>query len=320
MTAPAEAATEVLTVGESMVSFRVPGPLAQGGTATIHLAGAESNVAIGLARLGHRAAWAGRVGDDEFGQLVLRQLRAEGVGTAGARTDRDRPTGLMFLERRAADVARVAYRRAGSAGSALAVADLEGALTPPPRLLHLTGITPALSATARECVEWLLPAARQAGVGVSFDVNHRARLWSREQAREVLTPLAAQADLVVASEDELDLVAPGDEQAAAARLLGAGVAEVVVKRGSRGSTAWTADGRLDQPALAVTAVDTVGAGDAFTAGYLSALLDGLDVAERLRRGTCCGAFAVSTAGDWEGLPRREELRVFDAHDPEATLR
>ncbi|MGY2745075.1 carbohydrate kinase family protein [Arthrobacter sp. UYCu723] len=154
---------------------------------------------------------------------------------------------------------------------------------------------------------------------VSLDVNYRSKLWSREEARAVLTPLARHASILVASDDELGLVASAPdgsrdpdagETAMAAELLDRGVSEVVVKRGAAGAGVHTADGRWEAPAVPVTSIDTVGAGDAFTAGYLSALLDGADVAGRLQRGALAGAFAVSTAGDWEGLPRRDELALL----------
>ncbi|PZG01139.1 sugar kinase [Micromonospora deserti] len=288
----------------------------------MHLAGAECNVAIGLARLGHRAAWAGRVSDDELGEFVLRQLRAEGVDTDGATRDPDRPAGLMFLERRTADVTRVRYHRAGSAGSALSTDQLRGPLAAGARLLHLTGITPALSDSARAAVTWAAQAASRSGIHVSLDVNHRARLWSRDAARAALAPLAAHASLVIASADELDLVAEAgsDEDTAVAGLLRRGVETVLVKLGADGARAYTREGVRHAPAVAVTAVDTVGAGDAFTAGYLSGYLDGLDLADRLRRAVTVGAFAVACHGDWEGLPRRDELPMIDGRPAGSTLR
>jgi 2-dehydro-3-deoxygluconokinase len=313
-------AVEVLTFGESMVSFRADGPLTQGGQQAVRLAGAESNVAIGLSRLGHGVAWAGRVGDDSFGRLVLRQLRAEGVDTRYAVVDGERPTGLMFVEQRTADLVSVEYRRAGSAGSAVHKDDLADALEAGARVLHVTGITPALSEAAADAVAWAVETASAAGVFVSLDVNFRSRLWNRERAREVLTPLAACAALVVASDDELDLVAGGDEDEAVATLLAGGVQQVAVKRGHLGASVHTATGRVDIPAVAVTAIDPIGAGDAFTAGFLSGVLDGLGHDACLARGATTGAFAVSTRGDWEGSPTRAELALLDQHTPGATVR
>lgn len=314
------AAPDVLTAGESMVSFRAAGPFALGAPVTPRLAGAESNVAIGLARLGHRAAWAGRVGADPFGDLVLRELAAEGVATTHAVRDPKRPTGLMFLEQRTADVTRVEYHRAGSAGSRLSAVDLQAAVAAPPQVLHLTGITPALSETARDAVQIAAESASAAGVLVSLDINYRARLWSRAEARGALQRLTRRARLVIASDDELDLVGDGEEAGVVEELFARNVEEVAVKRGSAGATLWTRDQRHDVEAVRVTAVDTVGAGDAFSAGLLSGILDGLAPLARLERAATLGAFAVSTAGDWEGLPRRSELHLLEGHRSGDTLR
>ncbi|WP_307857166.1 sugar kinase [Pseudarthrobacter albicanus] len=333
------AGVDLLTFGEAMVSLRSAGPLSAGGSLAMHVAGAESNVAVGVARLGHSVTWAGVVGDDPHGQFILRQLRSEGIGVQH-REDAARSTGVMFLEQRTGDVTRAFYYRAGSAGSTLGRDDVERAFGAVAgagagaRVLHLTGITAALSPESRRAVEYAAERAAGEGMVVSLDVNYRGKLWSRDEARAVLTPLARHASILIASDDELGLVAsapdapadsdagsdageaggPGNSDAAeaamAARLLERGVKEVVVKRGAAGAGVHTADGRWEAPAVPVTSIDTVGAGDAFTAGYLSALLDGEDVAGRLQRGILAGAFAVSTAGDWEGLPRSGELALL----------
>ncbi|MEQ3549027.1 sugar kinase [Pseudonocardia nematodicida] len=297
----------VVTIGETMVALRGAGLMRLGSGFHTSIAGAESNVAIGLARLGHPVTWAGRVGDDEGGELILRVLRAEGVETTVA-TRGPGPTGLVLFEQRLPGVARVQYYRRESAGSALCPADVVEAVTPGTRLLHVTGITPALGAQPRAAVEAAVARARELAVPVSLDVNHRSRLWSAERASEVLTPLAGAADVVIGSDDELDLVG------GAGRLLEAGVAEVVTKLGADGASLRTADGRWTAPGNRVAVVDAVGAGDAFTAGYLSARLDGLAPADRLARGNACGAFAVATAGDWEGLPTRPDLPLVARED------
>ncbi len=325
--AAAPQAVDLLTFGESMVSLRSAGPLSAGGSLGMHVAGAESNVAVGVARLGHSVTWVGVVGADPHGEYIVRQLRAEGIGLRH-RVDAGRSTGVMFLEQRTADVTRAFYYRAGSAGSTLGREDLDRALSAGARILHLTGITAALSPDARKAVEYAAERAAAEGMEVSLDVNYRSKLWSREEARAVLTLLARHASIVIASDDELGLVADvradsagaDSETAVAAELLGRGVREVVVKRGAAGAGVHTAEGRWEAPAVPVTSIDTVGAGDAFTAGYLSALLDGADVAGRLHRGALAGAFAVSTAGDWEGLPARTELALLGATPSGTTQR
>ncbi len=310
---------DVATLGETMVSLRTATPLRLGGSLTMNVAGSESNVAIGLARLGHTVRWGGRVGQDEVGDFVLRTLRAESVMVDTVAVDADRPTGLMLAERRVGDVSRVSYYRTGSAGSRLSTADAAACLAEAPRILHVTGITPALSASAADAVVEVVRLARRAGALVSVDVNYRSRLWKVDQARPVLSALARSADIVVASEDELALVAQGPEAEAAAELAEAGVGRLVVTRGARGASLLL-DGETHHcPSVQVAVRDTIGAGDAFVAGFLSGVLDGLSPQRCLHRGTVTGAFAVATVGDWEGLPSRAELGLLDT-EPGATLR
>jgi len=316
VTAPAPA--DVVTFGETMAALRAQGALRLGGNLGLSVAGAESNVAIGLARLGHRVRWAGRVGADELGALVLRTLRAEGIDTDHAVVDDSgRPTGLLLTEPRLGTLTRVSYYRAGSAGSVVSPADVLSALAPGSRVLHLTGITPALGPSAADAVLAAATTAREAGITVCLDVNHRSRLWTTDRARTALRPLLPHTDLLIASEDELPLVQerPGaGESEAVHSILAAGVGEVVVKRGARGATSFTAEGTTDRAARQVDAVDLVGAGDAFVAGYLSGLLDGTDIPARLHRAVTTAAFAVATRGDWEGLPTRDELGLLDEAD------
>lgn len=310
---------DVLTFGESMASVRVGGRMRTGGPAELTTAGAESNVAIGLARLGHSVRYAGRIGDDETGVLVTRTLRAEGVDVEHLRPDPERPTGLLLVERRIGDTSNVVYHRAGSAASALTAHDLDAALDGRCRILHASGITPALSPSAAEATEHALRRARDAGALVVFDVNYRGKLWSRDDAAAVLAPLARLADVVLASDGELELAAGASDEAGVRTLLDAGVGRVVVKRGGHGAALHTRDGRIDQPALRVDVVDSIGAGDAFAAGFLSALLDELDDAAALARAITTGAFAVAAAGDWNGAPTRDELGLLD-HGEGTTLR
>ncbi|MGP4115102.1 sugar kinase [Streptomyces sp. 4N509B] len=320
-------AVDVLTFGEAMLSLQAEGALSVGGAARVTVAGAESNVAVGLARLGHRVSWAGRLGADEPGRLVRRALRGEGVETRHVTTDPEAPTGAMLRERRVADIARVQYWRAGSAASRLRFAHLLPALEDGARVLHLTGITCALGDGPLGAVREAADHARRRGWTVALDVNHRARLWTAADAATALRPLLGSVDVLIASEDEMPLVAdvdggPREEEEArrARRLFDAGVGEVLVKRGAAGATRYAPDGHpVHCPAQPVPVADTVGAGDAFCAGYLSGLLDGLDPGRRLRRATTTAAFAVATPGDWEGLPHRDELPLLDA-EPGSALR
>lgn len=295
-----------------MVAVRMLGRTRTGGPATVSVAGSESNVAIGLARLGHAAAWVGAVGADELGELVLRTLRGEGVDVSHVHRHAGRPTGVMVREQRTAEAVHVDYARAGSAGAHPALSTVRTALAAGADHLHVSGVTAALSAEAAETTAAALRLARTAGVPTSLDVNHRARLWDKARAQHVLGPLVRDVDVLFASVDELPLVLPDG-------LAPDGPLEVVITDGARGATVRCAGQDTTLPANPVVAVDVVGAGDAFVAGYLSARLDGLSPPGRLRRGTDVAGIAVGSHGDWEGLPTREELVVLTAaHD--GTLR
>ena len=304
---------DAVTLGESLglVMGEPAAPLRAGSPTRFSFAGAESNVAIGLARLGHTVAFVSRVGNDLVGRMITESLQGEGVDVSGVVVDEQAPTALMVRQHRTADALSVLYYRDGAAGSRLRpadVPDLSGA-----RLLHVTGITPALSASARETVSAAVRAAREAGVVVSLDVNHRSLLWTSAEAGAALAPLLDAVDIVFGGDDELLALAQradDDVDLAVKHILQQRPSVVVRKRGADGATAYGEFGAIEAPALPVTAVDPVGAGDAFVAGFLSGLLDDVDPAGCLDRAIECGAFAVSVHGDWEGAARRSELGML----------
>ncbi|GAA0438451.1 sugar kinase [Acrocarpospora corrugata] len=267
-------------------------------TARLDVEGAELTVAVGLARLGHSVEFLGRVSDDEIGVRTLTVLRGEGIGTGHMRVDETASSGIVLRQRRIGRVAHAVHYREGSAGSRLSTGDVPAGAIQSARILHVTGITPALSGFTWSAVHHAVKLAKDAGVLVSVDVNHRAYLWETvEEAREGLTELARSADVLFANQDELDLV---DTAIGSLR-------ELVVTRGSKGASA-TVDGfRYDTQAAPVTVVDPTEVGGAFVAGYLSALLDDSHPSDRLKRGIALAAFAVASPSTWQGLPTRDEL-------------
>jgi 2-dehydro-3-deoxygluconokinase len=292
------------------------GPLHHVLTLRLRMAGAESNVAIGIRRLGVPAAWIGRLGNDEVGDLIERELRAEGV-RAVVRRD-DAPTGLMLKTARAGDLTTVSYYRSGSAGSRLGPEDLDEDLIAGAAVLHVTGITPALGERPAAAVRTAIGYARAHGVPVSLDVNYRAALWDTVTAGRVVRELAEQADVLFAGENEVPVLT-GDHRVRepldlARRLSDLGPREVLVKRGAQGCVALVDGQPYRRDAIAVRSVDPVGAGDAFVAGYLAELVAGRPVGARLDTAVAAGAFAVTVTGDWEGLPTRAELPLLHAAD------
>ncbi|MEY9776455.1 sugar kinase [Arthrobacter sp. MW3 TE3886] len=308
----------VLTFGETMALMRAdqPGPLAHASTMTLGIGGSESNVAVGLRRLGISTVWCGRIGNDALGQLVEREIRAEGVDTR-VTVDDTAPTGLMIKERRTSASQRVTYYRTGSAGSRMSPEDLDAQLISSASLLHVSGITPALSAQAESTLLHAIDVARSAGVPVSFDLNYRGTLWSREAAGGVYRDIISQADIVFAGDDEASIAVGGgsDPEELARRIVALGPREAVIKLGAKGALALVEGELFRQSAVSVEVVDTVGAGDAFVAGYLAEFVAGLGPAERLRTAVATGAFACMVLGDWEGLPRRSELRLLESKEP-----
>ena len=307
----------VITFGETMALIRTvgTGPLAHATTMELGIGGSESNVAVALRRLGTAVTWIGRLGDDSLGDLVERELRAEGVGLHAIR-DPAAPTGLMVKERRTGTATRVWYYRTDSAASRFTIGDVPDTVWNAATLLHVTGITAALSGPAAKATVHYMEHARALGVPVSLDLNYRRALWTAHDARPVYRSLVALADVVFAGRDEAEIaVGDGTSPEIAVRLCELGPAEAVIKLGAAGAYALI-DGRPYQSeAVPVPVVDSVGAGDGFVAGYLAERLAGRGPEDRLRIASAVGAFACTAAGDWEGMPRRDELPLLTASDP-----
>ncbi|WP_030611910.1 sugar kinase [Streptomyces sclerotialus] len=306
---------DVVTFGEvmGMLVAADDGPLADVTHYTRSLAGAEINVATGLVRLGHRAGWVGRVGDDPLGAHALAALRAEGVDTAQVTVDPEARTGFQLKSRVTAGDPEVVYFRRHSAGSRLAPSEATDAYLRGARHLHVTGIPAALSPTARAFTHRAMATARAAGLTVSFDPNLRPALWpDRDEMVRTVNDLAARADWVLPGLDEGRLLTGERAPADVARwYLARGVRRVVLKDGARGADLYdAAGGTWAQPALPVRAVDTVGAGDGFAAGLISAHLDGLGPRASLARAAAVGALATTSHGDRDGLPTRTRLTAF----------
>nr|WP_184965347.1 sugar kinase [Streptomyces echinatus] len=231
---------DVVALGESMVTFLPSraGRLADVPSFHRAIGGAESNVACVLAAAGHSARWVSRVGADGFGQHLVEQITGYGVDTGAVRTDPDRPTGIYFRTAadRDTDAHEVAYYRAGSAASAMSVADVDLAAAWSGRVLHLSGITAALSGTCLELMRELT-APRPGRPLVSFDVNHRPALWPDADGPQVLLELARRADIVFVGADEARR-AWGLHGGRAILEALPGPAVVVVKQGRGGATAF----------------------------------------------------------------------------------
>jgi 2-dehydro-3-deoxygluconokinase len=310
-------ALDVATFGEAMLLLvaQQPGPLEQVQSFSKRTAGAETNVAIGLARLGLRVGWASRLGDDSMGRYLLSEMRREGIDCSHVVCDPAQRTGFQF-KGRVTDGSDppVEYHRKGSAASTMGVDDIDEAWLLSARHLHATGVFAAVSESTREAACRQVELMRRAGRTISFDTNLRPSLWqSPELMRHWVNHLAAQADWVLPGLDEGRMLTGESSPEGIARFyLERGAQLVVVKLGADGAYFEGRHGaaavRGSVPAFPVKqVVDTVGAGDGFAVGVISALLEGRSVQDAARRGAWIGARAVQVPGDTEGLPTRAEL-------------
>jgi len=307
---------DVLTAGEALVLLAAEeaGELHAVERFRRFSAGAELNVAIGLARLGLRVGYLSRLGDDVFGRFIAQVMAREGVVGKFAAVDAGSSNGFM-LKSLAADGAdpQIEYFRRGSAASRMQADDaarLDGTRA---RHLHLTGILPALSPGCGELARTLAQRAREHGSSLSFDPNLRLRLWpDREEMIRTINAFAALSDLVLPGLAEGRLLT-GRERAEdiAAFYLERGAGAVVVKLGPDGAYCADRQGlRTHVPGVPVArVVDTVGAGDGFAVGVVSGLLEGLPLAAAAGRGCAIGARVVQFPGDCDGLPTRAELQA-----------
>jgi len=278
-----------------------------------HAAGAEGSVAIGASMLGCTAGVISRVGNDEFGHFLVGSLRAEGVDTSHVTVDSGFPTAVFFIQRGhpIPNKSEVFYYRKGSAGSRLSTQDIDATYIISSRILHITGVTPALSESARNATIQAIKAAKQGHVIFSLDTNVRTKLWTADDARLSLRPLCESADIVFTSCPDAKIILGPDRPEEIAKLLhAAGVKTVVVKLGERGAFA-SSDGEIaTQPVIPTYVEDPTGAGDAFAATFLATRLKGWRLKDSLRAATATGALVVSVRGDYENIPDTEALQTF----------
>lgn len=295
---------DALTFGEALLGLLAADglPLQAATVFRRTVVGAEFNVAAGLARLGHRVQFAGRVGDDPLGKVIEEVSRAHGIEGHLVR-DESAFTAVLMRDMQACRPTTVGYARSGSAGSRLCIDDLRYCAVETARVIHATGITAVLSPQSLEAVHWAFATAHKAGVLVSFDPNLRWRLMHRVRTRPVLAALLHHVDILVAGADEVAWLADRDDVGdATSWAMDQGPRLVIVKDGARGATATASTGTVQVPALVVDAVDPVGAGDAFVAGLLSGLLNGHTVEQAMTEAHSVAALVVAAPGDTEGLP------------------
>ncbi|MDF2934683.1 MAG: 2-dehydro-3-deoxygluconokinase [Paenibacillaceae bacterium] len=302
---------EVLTFGESMGLLMSAGNKGIEYSATLDksFGGAESNFAIGVARLGHRVGWFGRLGKDPLGLMIQKRIRGEGVDVSRVELTDEAPTGLMLKEA-ISGKSFVYYYRKNSAASLMRPEHLDEDYIKQAKILHVTGITAALSESCRETLWAAIRIAKKHGVKVCFDPNLRLKLWTLEEARSVLLPMAEEADFFLPGLDELKLMYETEDfDEIVARL--SKLRAVSIVKGGDDETYLIENGKVTAIPFfkAERVVDTVGAGDGFCAGFIVGVLKGYELAEAVRLGSLMGSLAVQMEGDWEALPTWEKAQA-----------
>jgi 2-dehydro-3-deoxygluconokinase len=277
-----------------------------------HAAGAGGNVAIGVSRLGCSSGIISRVGNDEFGQFLLGALRVEKVDTSHVLVDTESLTGLFFIQRGypIPDKSEAFYYRRNSAGSRLSATDVDTDYVSSAKILHITGITPALSDSARDATVVAVKAAEGSDVEVSLDTNVRLKLWNKEAARSTLLPLCKTANIVFTSGPDSKIILGEDQPEKIAKILHkTGVKTVIVKLGERGAYASSRGETATQPMIPTYVEDATGAGDAFAAAFLATQLKGWKLKESLRAAAISAALVATIRGDYENIPDMNGLQT-----------
>lgn len=305
---------DVVTIGDGMITFDPShrGPMRFVSTFERKIGGAELNVMLGCARLGLQPGWISKLGNDEFGRHILNTVRGEGVDVQQVRLEDDYATSLNFKEIREDGSSRTFYYRHPSPTEKFSKDNLPFEYVNQAKILHVTGVFPAIVKKNRELVLDLLKFAKEHGIIISFDPNIRLRLWSAEDARETLLNYLPYVNQLLTSKEELEILfETTDDQAIRQKLADYSFDAVVMKDGSNGSY-YLEDGKWVQVKAiqAQKVVDTVGAGDGFDSGYLYGLLQGWSLQERLHFANAVGSMVVQVHGDNEGLPYLEEVEAF----------
>lgn len=307
-----ESAPRLITIGETMMMVAPAGAesLLVAEDVRLHAGGAESNVACHAAHLGIPTAWVSALGDDVLGHRIHGAIEGHGVDTRWVTFDRMSPTGVYFKD----PGNGVLYYRSGSAASRMNPATLEAIPLEDADIVHLSGITPALSTDCAALVDAVFARVAAGRGTLSFDVNYRAALWPAGSAASRLLELANRADVVFVGRDEAESLW-GCSTATDVRALLPHPGRLVVKDGDIGATEFTAEASTFEPAIVTEVLEAVGAGDAFAAGYLAALLHGRPTRDRLRAGHERAHLVLQSTSDFVTEPVTTTATASDAgHD------
>lgn len=303
--------SEVITIGETMAA------LTPKGTGYLHymkdyemrIAGAESNLAIGVCKLGHSASWISSLGDDELGYFVNNNIRAEGVDTHYVQFDMEHRTGVMFKQVLPGKETSVFYYRENSAAANMKAESLTEEMFTGGKILHVTGITPVLSKDCEEMIYRAVELGRKAGLKISFDPNIRKKLWKDKDYTAVLQKIVAYTSILMLGLEEAEVLYGTTEKEEIIRKFfeNPEAEYIAIKDGSKGAYVADRSGGFVIPPHPCNPIDPIGAGDAFNSGFLCGLLDGKSVKEAGEIAGIAGALATESYGDIEGYPTKENM-------------
>lgn len=308
---------QLVTIGETMVSF-VPQsnePLRYGTTLKMCIAGAESNTAVGIQKLGGTASFITRLGDDCFGQYILRMIRAEGVDTAHIKFDPEHPTGIMFKEPLPNQETAVHYYRLDSAASHMTPDDIPEDSIKSAEIFHFSGITPILGKSCRDTIYSAIETARSGKTAISFDPNIRKKLWKNQDYTPLMKELASMSDYVLLGLEEAAVLYGTKEisRIISSVFSSSSVRFLAVKNGSAGAWVCDSDHTFFIPPVDCRCIEPTGAGDAFNAGFLSGILKSKPLEICGTIAAVCGSKATETPGDIESLITERELNDILNH-------
>jgi len=305
---------DVITIGDGMITFNpvTTGPMRFVEKYIKKLGGAELNFAIGCARLGIKTGWISRLGNDEFGRYIYNYVRGEGIDVSQVKLVDGYPTSLNFKEIMEDGSGRTFYYRKDSPTFTLTPEQLDENYFKQAKLLHVTGVFPAIGGKNFQVAMKAINLAKENGLLISFDPNIRLKLWSKEKAKESLLQFLPYVDIVLTGEDEAEiLLGVTEHKKVIEKFKSFGVKYVVIKRGENGSIGFSPDEYIEAEAIKPRKiVDTVGAGDGFDAGFIYGILNGWDLNRSLRFANAIGSMVVSVSGDNEGLPYYDDVLAF----------
>jgi sugar/nucleoside kinase (ribokinase family) len=314
---------DFVSIGEVMIQLNsiTPGPLRYARYFEVHVAGSEANIMVGLSKLGYRTGLITRIGRDEFGEMILRTLRGEGIDTTHVKFMDNVPTGIYFVQRHypIPGKSTVFYYRHLSAASYMDEGDVDEEYIGSSRALFLTGITPALSDSCYRAFRKAIDAARSRDIDIILDTNIRMKLWKTpERAREALLPVLRDTRILITNKEDLAVLYPeamDSKKQLINKLLNLGIEMIVIKKGEEGSELHTRDGKeVFEKAIEIPIIeDVIGAGDAFDAALLASLYRGIEPSQALRYANIAGALVVTVRGDIEAQPTWDVLETLSRY-------